>query len=109
MYKIQLVKGLSYHGIVTATKDSPIVEVETKEEADSLVSGGHFVMLETAAENGGEAKTDLGKMTKDELIAYAADKGIEINADGKKADILSAIKEAETAAENGGEADYGEE
>lgn len=41
-----------------------------------------------------EEKT-LGQMTKDELLAEASVRGVEVDASAKKADILSALEEGE--------------
>lgn len=52
MYHLRLIKGKSYWGIVKASEDSPDVYVTEKDQADRLVSSGHFVMLDSAEESG---------------------------------------------------------
>lgn len=43
-------------------------------------------------ENGGEGAADLDKMTKDELVAEAEKRGVEVKASDTKAEILAALK-----------------
>lgn len=61
---------------VTAETSTPSVEVE-----------------EPAPEHAGEAP-DLSAMTKAELIAYADERGIDVDVKSRKADIIAAIKAA---------------
>lgn len=46
MYRLKLIKALSYSGIVTATKTKPFVIVPEKEQAEYLVSTGYFELVE---------------------------------------------------------------
>lgn len=43
-------------------------------------------------EKGGGTSVDLGTMTKDELLAEAEKRGVEVKASDTKADILGALK-----------------
>lgn len=113
MYHLKLIKGKSYWGIVKATEEKPDVYVREKEQADRLVASGHFILVnqEEAEAEGKAAEPDmvmeeyaeaeeaestseivsLQKKTKDELIAYAGLKGIDITGCTKKDEILQKI------------------
>ncbi|MBP0440683.1 hypothetical protein [Tianweitania sediminis] len=43
-------------------------------------------------ENGGEQPADLDKMTKDELVAEAGKRGVEVKASDTKADIIKSLE-----------------
>ena len=120
MYKVKLIKGLSYTGAVHATKEDPYVDVEDKKTADAVVATGYFELVEETADSnndGGNEQsgaTDYNKMTVPQLEAYAAEKGIDLEGASRKAEIIAKIAAAETAdgnndGENDGAADYGEE
>ena len=121
MYKVKLIKGLSYTGAVHATKDNPYVDVESKEAADAAVATGYFELVEATADdntdgekNDNSGATGLDKMTVPQLKAYAAEKGIDLEGASRKDDIIAKIAAAATADDNtGGEddgaADYGED
>ena len=55
MYKVKLIKGLSYTGAVHATKDEPYVTVEDEATANALVSSGYFKIVEAVESNDGAA------------------------------------------------------
>ena len=121
MYKVKLIKGLSYTGAVHATKDNPYVDVESKEAADAAVATGYFELVEATADdntdggkNDNSGATDLDKMTVPQLKAYAAEKGIDLEGASRKDDIIAKIAAAATADDNtdgedDGAADYGED
>ena len=121
MYKVKLIKGLSYTGAVHATKDNPYVDVESKEAADAAVATGYFELVEATADdntdgekNDNSGATDLDKMTVPQLEAYAAEKGIDLAGASRKAEIIAKIAAAATADDNtdgedDGAADYGED
>lgn len=112
MIKLKLIKGLSYRGgidgKVKATKASPFCSVETMEEAQAAVASGYFQIVEGAPvppseppkDPGTDSNTekDIEKMTKDELVAYAEELGIDIskckNNDERKEAIKNALEEA---------------
>ena len=50
MYKLKLIKGLSYSGVVKATKKNPIVEVADEATAQAAVASGYFAMISTPME-----------------------------------------------------------
>ena len=118
MYRLKLIKALSYSGIVTATKTKPFVIVPEKEQAEYLVSTGYFELVEgegatteKADENSEQKNSDellfpdeeeaekespsvmveLQKKTKDELVAYAGMKGIDLTGCNKKDEIFQRI------------------
>ena len=68
MFKVKLIKGLSYTGVVRVTKHDPYAEVESKEAADALVASGYFELVEAepAAETAGGAES---KEAADALVA----------------------------------------
>ena len=121
MYKVKLIRGLSYTGAVHATKDNPYVDVESKEAADAAVATGYFELVEATADdntdgekNDNSGATDLDKMTVPQLKAYAAEKGIDLEGASRKDDIIAKIAAAATADDNtdgedDGAADYGED
>lgn len=73
-------------------------ETDSDYLAERFREKGLTVEAESAA-----AQKPVGKMTVDELRAYAAEKGIALPEDGKKTDFIAAIE----AAENGGGANAG--
>lgn len=116
MYKLKLIKGLSYRGgndgKVKVTKDKPFCVVEDMEEAEALLASGHFQMVELPKVidlgNGYVKIGDQGlkvtggnkgisNMIKDELIAFAAENEIDIseckNNDERKKVIIKALEE----------------
>ena len=125
MYKLKLNKGLSYTGIVSATKEKPFVTVPDKVTADQAVATGFFTLVEAAskvpapvlAENtapgnegpenkieGGEnavpegAEKQLSEKTVPELKQYAAEHGITLPGCTTKSAILQKIEEFEADA-----------
>lgn len=84
------------HGMVKLVDDSRV--------AAFLADG--FEVLNPQQELAEEPPKEkpVNKMTVDELKVYAADKGIALPNDGKRADLLAAIE----AAENGGAKDVEE-
>lgn len=92
MYKLTMCKGLSYHGIVTATVKRPDVCVEKKEDAEYLAGTGYFrltaqpvpqpavqpMILEPEKDKGRNRKA-LENYSKAELEAYAAEVEADIS------------------------------
>ncbi len=108
MYKLKLIKGLSYSGGIdrklNATRSNPFCFVETVEEVEAAIASGHFQLVEepkakepekTGTQDGNK---NIGKMTKDELEAYAAELGVDIseckNNDERKELIKKALEQA---------------
>lgn len=69
------------------------------EDVDSLVKSGAIVLVAPqakASKGKGDKDKSLDEMTVNELKAYASEKEIDISRVEKKADILAAIKTAES-------------
>lgn len=126
MYRLRLIKGKTYWGIVKASAEQPVVEVKEKKAADRLVESGYFV-LEVAkceqAENVLSADesenteyfedmfseeteekempffTELQEKTKVQLVEYAEQRGIDIAGCKTKDDYIQRIIKAMTKAE----------
>lgn len=102
MYKLRLIKGLSYSGAVFATRSSPFVSVENKDIAEKLIADGYFELVEAE-----KKPAEYKELSLDELKSIATERGIDITSLKKKADIVKAITDLE--ADNAEcEADYGE-
>lgn len=118
MYHLRLVKGLSYSGAVSATKDHPDVFVEDEKKYQRAMKSGYFEEIANAPEKSvgtesgreedrlpaeveaGERPADtLVDMNTTELRAYASLNGIDTSGLKEKEEILNAIKEAEKKAE----------
>lgn len=118
MYHLKLIKGLSYNGVVSATKDHPDVFVENEKKYRRAMASGYFEEItdvETpekdtdAKHDAEEEKTEhsepkggpdaLEDMNVTELKAYAALNGIDITELKKKGEIVDAIRAAEKKAD----------
>lgn len=111
-YHLRLVKGLSYCGVVKATKKNPDVFVEDKATADKAVATGYFRLVEDGEETTAqppepEKGKTLDEMTVPELETYAAYKGVSLKGISKKADIIAKLKEELGTEETENEVDYG--
>ena len=111
-YHLRLVKGLSYCGVVKATKKRPDVFLEDKATADKAVATGYFRLVEDGEETTvqppePEKGKTLDEMTVPELETYAAYKGVSLKGISKKADIIAKLKEELGAEETENEVDYG--
>lgn len=74
-----------------------ILSPKTDFAAEQLKKDPRFVMIEGKKDDdsgGGENETQLEKMKKEDLLALAAEKGIEVSAQDSKDKILAAIKAA---------------
>lgn len=104
MFKLRLIKALSFHGIVTATVQNPIVETQDEAVMKKAVATGYFELIEhTADATDGvieQKNTAFEKMTEKELALYAQEHGIDLTGLAKKADKLAKILE-ETAPTDG--------
>lgn len=96
MYKLKLIKGLSYSGVVLATQKKPYVETEDEAIANAAVASGYFELVDALPDPPAPADPDpdyaaLSKMTKAELQEYATANGIDLAGTKTIADILQAI------------------
>jgi len=121
--RLKLIKGKSYTGIIKATKEHPIVEVDDEATAMAAVDSGYFEALDVAAltqEEIPEATTEIeaeeplqygGKylvdMNKSELETFAAYRDVDIKGCKSKADIIKALKKALPAKDLEGKIYYG--
>lgn len=102
MYHLKLIKGLSYCGIIEATKKKPDVFIEDKAIADTAVATGYFKLIE-GTEKMLESKEapfiqtkyfneiELTEMKFDDLKQLAAEIGIDTKGFKSKADYIKAI------------------
>lgn len=111
MYTLELIKALSYKGIVNATRENPFVTVEDSATADKAVATGYFRLVPDSVkpENQEDPKDQedpdgledmitsepdyeaLAKLTKKELTEYANKHEVDISGCKTNADILQAI------------------
>ena len=79
MFKVKLIKGLSYTGVVHATKEAPYVDVEAKATSDALVASGYFELVgENKATEKGAKKAKASTKSKEVVeTESAADYGDE--------------------------------
>lgn len=86
MYKIKLIKGLSYwggkEGAIRVTKGSPFCEVKTLEEAQEAVDTGYFTLIgEVKTENTAQVQFTqeaIDKLNKADLLVLAEQHGINL-------------------------------
>lgn len=112
MYHLKLIKGLSYKGVVEATKKNPDVYTDDKATAEEAVASGYFKLVESEIEERNDISSEingktLSEMNVSELETFAAYKGINLKGITKKADIISKIREEISAEELEGEIEYG--
>lgn len=111
MYRLKLIKGLSYTGKVKATANRPFTEVEDKADADYLVGTGYFKLVDeeinesTAPQlddEGSDSQDDeadengfkpLDEMNISELETFATYKGVSLKGIRKKDDIIKKLRE----------------
>lgn len=112
MYHLKLIKGLSYKGIVEATKTKPDVYTADKATADEAVASGYFRLLENESEERSDSAAEvngkvISEMNVSELETFASYKGISLKGITKKADIIAKIREKISDEELEGEIEYG--
>lgn len=95
MAEVKFVNTIKYKG-VRYPAHTPFQVAD--EDVDSLVDSGAIVLVapQTRAAEVESDDINLDKMTVNELKAYAAEKEINISGIERKADILAAIKAAES-------------
>lgn len=115
MYHLRLIKGLSYTGVVEATKNEPDVFTEDRATADIAVASGYFKLVSEESPEQPTQQTahldrgQLEEMKFDDLKKLAADMGIDTAGLKKKADLVEAIAAEEVipGPEDENEVDYG--
>lgn len=133
MYRLKLIAGLSYavmtaDGIVKATKDSPIIDVDD-DTAQTLLSGDNFLVISAESEaflegNGeGEVLPELSdtereckppyggktleEMNITEIEAFAAYKKVPLKGIRKKDAMINKLREVLPEEETTGVLEYG--
>lgn len=92
MYHLRLIKGLSYYGVVEATRKRPDVFTEDKAVADAALASGYFKLLESPASPSCVFEVErLETMKVEELKRLAVDKGVDIGGLKTKAEYIEAI------------------
>ena len=108
-YHLKLIRGLSYSGIVSATRQKPDVYVDDEAIAKAAVASGYFLIVSSAEEilrtlvgsMAGEdmhhsyTQEELEDMSIDQLKAVAKSVGVVKTSGFKKADYVNAILWAE--------------
>lgn len=101
-YHLKLVKGLSYYGVIKATREHPDVFLEDEATAKAAVASGYFRMVEgdpepvePEPEREPYTKEQLDEMTVEQLKEVASEVGITETKGFKKADYVDAILWAE--------------
>ena len=102
-YHLKLVKGLSYHGAISATVKNPDVYTDDKAIADKAVSSGYFVLENDVTDDSifdtkevtvtDENIEDISCLTIRELKEYAKKHNIDVSSCENKADYVKKIKE----------------
>lgn len=83
MYRVKLIKGISYDGIISATIANPVVEVEDKATADAAIATGYFELVSipefpkkaSVTSSKKTAKGKTRKATAEEAPEFTADYG----------------------------------
>ena len=116
MYHIRLCKGLSYCGVVSATRKEPDVFVEDKATADVAVASGYFRLMDGGEESAGGGQTLTGNLDRGQLEEMKVDDlkrlaEVEVDAEGDAGDGGAGASTGTSESDNSseGEADYGEE
>lgn len=110
MYHLRLIKGRSYSGVVSATKEHPDVFEDDKATVDKAVASGYFEIVEAIEADVIEQddfvketevnKKPLENMTVNELEICAAYYGISLKGLTKKTDILAKLRSEIETEEN---------
>lgn len=129
MYRLKLIAGLSYavmtaDGIVKATKDNPVIEVDNG-TAQKLLSGYNFQTVDMTLENDGEGEAlpelediereyvppyggkTLEEMNITEIEAFAAYKEVPLKGIRKKDAMIKKLREVLPEEETTGIIEYG--
>ncbi|MCM1530115.1 MAG: hypothetical protein NC093_08995 [Alistipes sp.] len=116
MYRVKLIKALSYCGLVAATAATPYVDIEDDETAEKVLATGYFATVcagpKTLEVTEKEADYHYGskpldEMNISELETFAAYKGVSLKGIKKKDAIISKLREELPADELEGNIEYG--
>lgn len=107
MYHLKLIKSLSYHGIVKATKENPDVYTDDEATATAAVATGFFELVESPEQQDSqtefepeiepeESEQEQGKtledMTVAELETFATYNGVSLKGIKGKAKIIAHLR-----------------
>ena len=115
MFKLRLIKALSYSGIVKASVDNPIVFTDDQATAEEAVATGYFELVndnaagntaEVAEQEPEEEGKALEDMTVSELETYATYNNISLKSARTKALKITKLRE-ELGIEAGQKVTYG--
>lgn len=120
MAKLKLIQGLSYTGIISATKKNPYVEVDDEATVQAAVATGYFEVVgaseaveETESETTAEKESlqyggkTLDEMNKSELETFATYKNVSVKGCKSKQAIITKLEKALPASELEGKIYYG--
>ena len=102
-YRLKLVKALSYSGIISATRENPVVIVEDETAANEAVATGYFELIKDKEDDvppilpddeTSDFDFEISSMSISELKNFAKEHDIDISGKTKKADILEVISVA---------------
>lgn len=116
MYHLRLIKGLSYTGAVSASKEHPDVFTDDPEKYSKAMKSGYFEDLtgheddlcapdfedngidDEQEEEASASEEKFYEMSVENLKSYASLNGINLGSAKKKDDIIKKIEEAEAHA-----------
>lgn len=102
MYHLKLIKSLSYHGIVKATKENPDVYTDDEATATAAVATGFFKLVESAAQQDSQPAAEpeeseqgktLEEMTVAEIETFATYYGVSLKGINTKAKKIAHLRE----------------
>ena len=96
MYHLRLIKGLSYCGLVKATREHPDIFIKDKLTADLAIASGYFRLVENIADTPEQGtahldKVQLEEMKLEELKRLAADLEVDTQGLRTKSDYVEAL------------------
>lgn len=102
MYHLKLIKSLSYHGIVKATRENPDVYTDDEAVATAAVATGFFELIESPAQQTSQPEAEpeeseqgktLEEMTVAEIETFATYYGVSLKGINTKAKKIAHLRE----------------
>lgn len=102
MYHLKLIKSLSYHGIVKATRENPDVYTDDEAVATAAVATGFFELVESPAQQTSQPEAEpeesepgktLEEMTVAEIETFATYYGVSLKGINTKAKKIAHLRE----------------
>lgn len=84
-YHLRLSKGLSYCGVLSATKQRPDAYTDSKAVADQAVASGYFTLVEENAGKKLDSRTKRGKVKPESESGAETEDGAEDEIDLEQA------------------------